>query len=87
MQEARRLGEPLRVRADLGDGLERDVLASAMRHCRTASTSSPTIRRRSSPLSASTVAVTVPSSEFSIGTSAASTSPARTAATVSRTVA
>ena len=49
-------------------------------------TTSPAIRTRSaSPASASSVAATPPSSAFSIGTTARSTSPSWTAITVSQT--
>jgi hypothetical protein len=59
----------------------------AMRQCSIGRTTSPAIRTRSaSPASASRVAVTEPSSEFSIGTTARSTSPCCTAITVSYTV-
>ena len=55
-----------------------------MRQLRIGSTASPTIATsRASPASASSVALTAPSSEFSIGTSARSTPPSWTAMTVS----
>ena len=56
----------------------------AIRHCSTPSTVSPTMRTSSaSNTSASSVTLTEPSSEFSIGTTARSTVPSRTASTVS----
>ena len=55
-----------------------------MRQLRIARTASPTIATsRASSASASSVALTAPSSEFSIGTSARSTPPPWTAMTVS----
>ena len=80
--EAGALGVRLRVRDDGLDLAELERVR-AIRQCRIGWTTSPTIATSSvSIASASSVALTEPSSEFSIGTSARSTSPSWTAITV-----
>ena len=76
----------LRVRGDRGDALERARRSRAIRQWWIGCTSSPAIWTSSvSNASASSVALTEPSSEFSIGTSARSTRPSWTAITASWT--
>ena len=88
-QEAPALAQRLGMRDDGLDVVQRDARRARSARGEIGSTSSPTIRTRapaSSSASASSVALTPPSSEFSIGTSAASTVPAPAARIVSRSV-